>query len=63
MDNLLEILNELRNHHREKSSIMEQCVNERLKKSLVTYYKEVTQSMEFLSKKDELRIMKKMNRG
>ena len=63
LDKLVNILEELKTHHRSRAELIETYVTKRLQKSMETYYKEVAQSAEFLAKKDELRMMRKLNRG
>ena len=63
LDKLISILEELKTHHRSRAELIEMYVTKRLQKSMETYYKEVSQSAEFLAKKDELLMMRKLNRG
>lgn len=60
--NLLSIKKELANHHRDKSQLGTYYLQERLAESLKTYYKEVKNSYLYLEQRDEMKIIKKMNR-
>lgn len=46
-----------------KSRLMEECIQKRLSLSIEQYYKELSQSISFLQAKDEIRVMKKINKG
>lgn len=60
MENLERILKELACHHRDKSDMMAHAINDRLTKSIETYYKELTDSFKFLAKKDSAKVLKNM---
>lgn len=60
MDRLQTILDDLQKHHRDKSSIMEQSISIRLAKSVENYYKELSNSFEYLSHRDNIRVMKQI---
>lgn len=62
MANLIEMIDELQHYKRSKSELIETYINDRLQSSMMTYYKELSQSLEFLKKKDEARMMRKLNR-
>lgn len=52
------ILNDTKNHHRDKSFLIEYYINERLTKSLMSYYKDLSTSVDFLDRKDNLKVLK-----
>ena len=59
MDNLERILQDLSKHHRDKSTLMVEAVNSRLSKSIEAYYKELTDSFNYLAKQNNTaRIMR-----
>ena len=60
----LYIINEdLAKHHRTRSEIMESSVNERLNKALLSYMDSLDKSYDYLKYRDNIRVLKKMNRG
>lgn len=61
-NNLSRALNDLGKHHSNRAEMMEKCVQERLSQSIETYYKELTQSLEFLASRNGLRVIKKLNK-
>ena len=63
LDNLNNILEELSKHKRSRDELNEIYVSNRLNDSLTSYYADLIQSLEFLCRRDELKLMKKMNRG
>ena len=62
-EQLKRILNDIESHKGDKSRLMEECVQKRLSLSIEQYYKELSQSLSFLQAKDEIRVMKKINKG
>ena len=60
LSHLLSILDDLHKHHKSKSEVMQECINKRLNDSIKSYYDELAKSCEFLQKKNELKVMKKM---
>ena len=60
--NLDRILTELSTHHRSKTELLTVAISDRLDKSIAEYYKELTNSIRFLSDKNELRLLKKLNK-
>jgi len=61
MNNLELIIKELDNYKRNKEQLMYKYINDRLTKSLNSYYKELRDSVNFLNSKEELKIIKKIN--
>ena len=59
LDSLLE---ELKQYKRDKNHLMEFYIEERLNKSLEVYYKELTDSIQYLARRDELNVLKKMGK-
>ena len=62
--NLIEhIISDLKNHHRDKLSLLEYYVNARLNKSFSSYYEDLLKSKEYLEqRKNKLKVMKNINR-
>ena len=57
------ILNDLSNYHRNKKELLIYYINQRLNKSLETYYKDLSSSYNYLSSKDTINVAKKFNRS
>lgn len=55
------ILNELRKHHRCKDEILTEAVDKRLNLTLDNYTKHMDTMLNTLSKKDEKKILRKVN--
>lgn len=63
LSNILEtMLSDMSKYHRDKNEILVSAITERLNNSLKVYYKELSDSLDYLRKKDELKMLKKMNR-
>lgn len=58
MENLERILKDLSAHHRDKTTLMVDAINERITKSVEVYYKELTNSLAYLAKKDGAKVLK-----
>lgn len=56
------MLQELQEYKRDKSVLMPKYVEERLNKSFQTYDKELQQSIQFLTRKHEKSIIKRMKK-
>lgn len=56
------ILTDLQSHRRDKSELMEKCVEVRLTKSLQTYYKEMIAAAEYLNYRNNDNLIKKYER-
>ena len=56
---MLEILS---NYKKDKKYLLEKYINDRLTKSLETYYSELSSSLEYLISKDDLRVLKNLNK-
>ena len=54
---------DLAKHHRTKSEIMEDSIAERLDKALLSYMDSLDKSYDYLKYRDNVRVLKKMNRG
>lgn len=59
---LEEIITDLNAHKRPKTQLLEYYINERLKKSLQTYYKELGESFRYLEDKDAENLSRKLNK-
>ena len=59
---LYNILDDLSKYKHNKDDLFPMYVNERLNKSLQTYYKEITNSFNYLKYKDSNTILKRLNR-
>ncbi len=58
--NLDNVLDELQKYKRDKKTLLSVYIQDRLNKSLLTYYKQLTSSIRYYDRKDELRILKKL---
>lgn len=57
------MLNDLSKHkNTDKEDLLLQYVNERLNKSFDTYQKELDQGLEYLKRRNELNVVRKLNR-
>lgn len=61
-DNLNQIKDELSNHHRSRSLLMEQLITERLNLTFTTYESELQKTLDYLSRREELNLISKINR-
>lgn len=57
---LYQIKQDLQGHHRSKSSLLEYYIQQRLMQSLHTYYKEVSQSAQYLYSKNPTNIIRNL---
>ena len=62
-DILVTILNDIQSHKRDKTLLMQMYIEDRLNKSLITYYKEISESVEFLNSKDPIKMNRRLYRG
>lgn len=62
MNNLDRIIEELQLYKRPREALYAECVNRRLNESVSVYYKELTNSIDYLSRKDSKRVMKRINK-
>ena len=60
---LYNINKDLDKHRRTKSEIMETAVKERLDKALFSYMDSLNKSYDYLKHRNDIRVLKKMNRG
>lgn len=49
--------------HTDRNALFISYINERLNKSFQTYYDELTKSINYLSRKNEIRVAKQLNRN
>lgn len=54
------VLKDLQDYKRSKDTLLPMYIQLRLDKSLVTYYKQLSSSIKYYDKKDELRILKNL---
>ena len=54
------ILGELQQHKRNKEELLAICIQERLNKSLEVYEKQLSYSLKYYTKANEIRILKKL---
>ena len=57
---LLEMLKDLKDHHRSKNQLLTLYVEKRLERSLTNYYKELTSSVTSLSGYNEQNVLQKL---
>lgn len=62
-DKLYYILEELNSHKRTPNQVMQSCIKDRLESSLNSYKHSLENSYSYLSTKDEMNVLKKLNRG
>ena len=60
-DILYNMLKDLSSYHRNKNTLLQFYINQRLNDSLKVYYKELSQSIDYLSDKNNIRVLKKLN--
>lgn len=61
LNSILEDLNKYK--HTDRDALFISYINERLNKSFQTYYDELTKSINYLSRKNEIRVAKQLNRN
>lgn len=54
------VLKDLQNYKRRRDTLLPMYIQLRLDKSLITYYKQLSSSIKYYDKKDELRILKNL---
>ena len=60
---LLKMLGDIGGYkNRSRGDIMEKCVNDRLEKSLKTYYDSLIKSLSYLETKNALRLLKNVSK-
>ena len=62
IDTLNSMLNTLSKYKRNKYDLIELYINERLEKSLKTYYLELYNSLDYLLSKNDLRVLKNVDK-
>lgn len=60
MTSLNYILEELQQHKRNKEELLAICIQQRLNKSLEVYEKQLSYSLKYYTKANEIRILKKL---
>lgn len=62
--NLIQILKNLNDFKEtDKNKILQNAINYRLNDSITQYYRELSDAVNYLKKKDEKKIMNKINKG
>ena len=61
-DELATIITDLKKYKRDKKSLMETYVNQRLNQSLRTYYRELSEAIKYLEDKDAMNVARKLNK-
>ena len=56
------MLNDLSKYKRDKNSLMQMYIENRLNKSLETYYSQLNSSLESLLDSDELKVLRRSNK-
>ena len=62
-DKLYQVLEDLSKHKHSSNELLSLQVQERLDRALDSYIHTLEQSYDYLSKKDELSVLKKLNRS
>lgn len=60
--NLNKILAELSTYKKDNAKLIEYYINKRLNESLSTYYDTLNKSIEYFATKDNLKVLKKLNK-
>lgn len=63
IERLFDMINDLSKHNRDKNELQLMYVEERLNKSLQSYYESLNESLSFLYHRNEKNVLKKMNRS
>lgn len=59
---LYSMLEDLSKYHRDKKVLLTYYINQRLNKSLETYYKDLSNSFEYLTNKNDFKVLKNINK-
>lgn len=59
---LYNILSDLQNYKHSKDEVMLSCINDRLNASIKSYYADLTNCFETLRYRDEMKVMKNLNK-
>lgn len=62
LEKLNRMINDLSKYKRDKNSLLEMYIKERLDKSLEVYYNQLNYSLDVLMKRDSLKVMKQSNK-
>lgn len=57
-----DMINCLQNYKHDKTQLMQKYIQNRLDQNLIQYYRKLQQSVDFLSRKDSKKVIKKLNR-
>ena len=57
---LIAIKEELKDHHKDRQTAMSIFIQQRLNKSLMSYYKELTSSTQYLLKRNAENVLRKL---
>lgn len=60
---LKDMLKDLDQHHKQKSELLPYYINKRLAKSLKNYYRDLMEAYNNLTKKDTVKVLKRMFPG
>lgn len=61
-DELLKILSDLQVYNRPKNELLLHYVQERLNKNLISYYKKLSQSVEYLAQRNSKNVLNRLNK-
>lgn len=62
IDKLNKMLDDISKYKRNRNELLEIYIKDRLNKSLETYYNQLSYSLEYLISKDDLRVLKSLNK-
>lgn len=57
-----DMIDYLQNYKHDKTQLMQKYIQNRLDQNLIQYYRKLQQSVDFLSRKDSRKVIKKLNR-
>lgn len=60
-DNLIDIKQDLKQHNRSKTKLLEHYILTRLNKNIAAYYEDILDSYDYLNNRNELNLLKKMS--
>ena len=62
-DKLYNIYEDLNSHNRDRDTLLSVLVEERLQKALNSYNQDIANGIGYISRRSELRVLKKLNQG
>lgn len=62
-DKLYNIYEDLNSHKRDRDTLLSVLVEERLQKALNSYNQDIANGIGYISRRSELRVLKKLNQG